>query len=285
MLAVAVILAVAIGLSLGLLGGGGSILTLPILVHVVGVDAKRGIAMSLFVVATTSLVSMLTHARSGNVRWGMAGMFGVAGMAGAALGSRVSVRLPGNVLLASFTAVMFVTSLAMMRPRKGDGEANKPSVVRALFAGAAVGVVAGLVGAGGGFLVVPALALFGGLPMKQAIGTSLMVIAMQSFAGFAVHLSHTAVDWQVMLAITGAAMAGSFPGAWLAKRTQPATLRKWFGWFVFAMAVFMLSKQASPAVSSIAAALGLVAAYLVTRQRAASDTVLPSTVSSSTESV
>jgi len=106
--------------------------------------------------------------------------------------------------------------------------------------------------------------------MKQAIGTSLMVIAMQSFAGFGVHLSHTLVDWNVMFAITGAAVAGSFPGAWLARHLTPATLRKWFGWFVLAMAVFMMSKQASPAVSSVTAGVGLIAAYLLSRQRTAS---------------
>jgi len=261
MLFLAAILALLIGVTLGLLGGGGSILTLPILVYVLHQDAKESIAASLFVVGTTAFVSAITHARAGNVDYKRGLIFGAASMAGAFGGGRVAGYLPGNVLLGAFAAMMLVTSIAMMRPRKepAPGEKHALSVVRVLAAGAGVGLIAGLVGAGGGFLIVPALVLFGGLDMRRAIGTSLFVLTLQSFAGFAGHVTHTHVNWSLTALVTTAAVIGSLGGARLARRLSVQALRSGFAWFVLAMAVFMIGKQ----VSLLAAAITAVAAVTI----------------------
>ncbi|MFO0586649.1 MAG: sulfite exporter TauE/SafE family protein [Polyangiaceae bacterium] len=271
MLFVAAVLALVIGLSLGLLGGGGSILTLPILVYVLHVDAKEAIAASLFVVGTTALVSAVSHARANNVQYRTGALFGAASMTGAFAGGKVAGSLPGNVLLGAFAVMMLVTSLAMMRPRKepAEGETHTLSIGRVLAVGAGVGLVAGLVGAGGGFLIVPALVLFGGLDMRRAIGTSLMVLTLQSFAGFAGHVTHTHVDWTLTGIITASAVMGSLVGARLAKRLSVATLRRGFAWFVLAMAVFMIGKQFSPLAAAITGVVAVVIVLVASRLSAA----------------
>ncbi|MCA9644437.1 MAG: sulfite exporter TauE/SafE family protein, partial [Myxococcales bacterium] len=195
MLVVSLILAALIGISLGLLGGGGSILTVPILTYVVGIAAKPAIAMSLIVVGVTSAVASVQHARNGNVRWGTGLFFGVSSMIGAFLGGRVAYLIPGTVLLGAFGLMMLITALAMLRGRKESKADGKPHALWLVpVEGLIVGAVTGLIGAGGGFLVVPALALLGGLPMKEAVGTSLFVIALKSFAGAAGHLGHVEID-------------------------------------------------------------------------------------------
>lgn len=271
MLFVAALLALFIGLSLGLLGGGGSILTLPILVYVLHQDPKEAIAASLFVVGTTALVSAISHARARNVDYRTGAIFGAASMAGAFAGGKVAGNLPGNVLLGAFAAMMLVTSLAMMRPRKepAPGEKHVLSVVRVLAVGAGVGLIAGLVGAGGGFLIVPALVLFGGLDMRRSIGTSLMVLTLQSFAGFAGHVTHTHVNWTLTAIVTTAAVMGSLVGARLAKRLSVATLRRGFAWFVLAMAVFMIGKQVSLLAAALTAVVSVAIVLVVQRRRGA----------------
>lgn len=244
------ILSVLIGVSLGLLGGGGSILTVPILIYAMGIEPKSAIATSLFVVGVTSLVGSISHARAGRVRYRTGLIFGVAGMIGAFLGGKLAHYIAAEILLLAFALMMIATAVAMLRGRK---EVKAPvttelPVAKVFFEGIVVGVVTGLVGAGGGFLVVPALALLGGLPMNIAIGTSLLVIAMKSFAGLAGYLGHVSVDWQVALSVTGAAVVGSFVGAALAGRIAQETLRKGFGWFVVVMAVYLLNKQLPPSV-------------------------------------
>jgi uncharacterized membrane protein YfcA len=243
MLIIAALLSLFIGLSLGLLGGGGSILTLPILVYVLDVEPKTAIAMSLFVVGTTSATGVVAHARAGRVRFRAGLVFGAAGMAGAFAGGKVAHFLPPTLLLVAFGAVMLTAAAAMMRPRREGGPGREPAISKALGIGLGVGVVAGLVGAGGGFLIVPALALFGGLAMPEAIGTSLLVIALQSFAGFAGHAGHVHLDWTLTAVVTGAAITGGLGGARLARHLSPASLRRGFAWLVLAMGVFLLGKQ------------------------------------------
>ncbi|NWL28828.1 hypothetical protein DM794_17470 [Paenarthrobacter ureafaciens] len=243
-------LSVVIGLSLGVLGGGGSILTVPILVYVAGFEAKEAIAASLFVVGVTSVVSVISHARKGRVMWRTGLIFGAAGMAGAFVGGLLGGHIPGQILLIAFAIMMVATSLAMLRGRKkkNDGGAapvkHELPLGRVLLDGAVVGLVTGLVGAGGGFLVVPALALLGGLPMAVAVGTSLVVIAMKSFAGLAGYLTTVQLDWGITLGVTVAAIVGSLIGAKLAGRIPETALRKAFGWFVLAMGTFVLIQQA-----------------------------------------
>jgi hypothetical protein len=266
-LVLTLLLSVLIGLSLGLLGGGGSILTVPILTYVAGLDPKEAIAASLFVVGVTSAVSAVNHARNRRVKWRTGLVFGVAGMAGAFLGGLAGGYIPGTVLMVAFALMMVATSLAMIRGRKNgaakahDGELP---VLKVVAEGLVVGLVTGLVGAGGGFLVVPALALLGGLSMPVAVGTSLVVIAMKSFAGLAGYLTTVSLDWALVGAVTVAAVAGSFAGARLAGRIPEAALRKGFGVFVLVMGVFVLVQElpgaAGIAVGITAAAAGVAAA-------------------------
>ena len=225
-------------------------------------------------------MSALSHARARNVDYRTGAIFGAASMAGAFAGGKVAGNLPGNVLLGAFAAMMLVTSLAMMRPRKepAPGEKHVLSVGRVLAVGAGVGLVAGLVGAGGGFLIVPALVLFGGLDMRRSIGTSLMVLTLQSFAGFAGHVTHTHVNWTLTAIVTTAAVMGSLVGARLAKRLSVATLRRGFAWFVLAMAVFMIGKQVSLLAAALTAVVSVAIVVVVQRRRGApASSQVPST--------
>ncbi|MEV4544387.1 sulfite exporter TauE/SafE family protein [Micromonospora echinaurantiaca] len=241
-----VALAVVIGISLGLLGGGGSILAVPLLVYVADLPAKEAIATSLLVVGATSAVGMLPHARAGRVRWRTGLIFGLAGMTGAYAGGRLAEFVPAGVLLTGFAIMMLATAVAMIRGRRaaeGRPTPHELPVLRVVLDGVVVGLVTGLVGAGGGFLVVPALALLGGLPMPVAVGTSLVVIAMKSFAGLAGYLSSVSINWGLAAAVTLAAILGSFAGGRLAGKIPADVLRKAFGWFVVVMGVFVLAQQ------------------------------------------
>ena len=265
MIALTIGLAVFVGISLGLLGGGGSILTVPLLAYVAGLDAKQAIATSLLVVGVTSAFGAIAHARAGRVRWKVAAVFGAAAMAGAYTGGRLAHFIPGNVLLIAFAMIMIFAAMAMLRGRKdlGDESAGSLPIAKIVLQGATVGVISGLVGAGGGFLLVPALALLGGLPMPTAVGTSLVVISMQSFAGFAGHLSGESIDWKLAGMVTAAAVVGSLIGGRLTDFVEPATLRKAFGWFVLAMAALVLAEESNIwlglAVAIVAAIAGAMA--------------------------
>ncbi|HEU5155897.1 MAG TPA: sulfite exporter TauE/SafE family protein [Streptosporangiaceae bacterium] len=249
MLALTLAAALAVGIALGLLGGGGSILTVPLLVYVAGVAPKPAIAMSLFVVGATALAGVLPHARAGRVNWRTALLFGGAGMTGAYAGGRLAAYIPAAVLLAAFAVMMAATAAAMLRRRTepAHAPARRP-VYRILAEGAVVGLVTGLVGAGGGFLVVPALVLLGGLSMPVAVGTSLMVIALKSFAGLAGYLHSVDLDWPLTLAVTAAAVVGGVAGSRLTGRIDPVRLRRAFGWSVVVMAGFVLIEQAPAAL-------------------------------------
>ncbi|MFF9505021.1 sulfite exporter TauE/SafE family protein [Streptomyces sp. NPDC014656] len=239
-----------VGVSLGVLGGGGSILTVPILVYLAGQDTKEAIATSLFVVGVTSLAALIPHARAHRVRWRTGLLFGAFSMAGAYGGGRLAAHVPGTALLIAFALMMLATAFAMLRrpraAREPKARHGEPTVKRIAAEGLAVGAVTGLVGSGGGFLVVPALALLGGLPLGTAVGTSLLVIAMNSFAGLAGHLSGASPDRGLALTVTAAAVLGSLAGARLAGRIPQRVLRRAFGWFVVVMGVFVLTRQLDP---------------------------------------
>ncbi|MFF5919850.1 sulfite exporter TauE/SafE family protein [Streptomyces flavochromogenes] len=264
-----------IGVSLGVLGGGGSILTVPILVYLAGQGTKEAIASSLFVVGVTSLAALVPHAWARRVRWRTGLLFGAFSMAGAYGGGRLAEYVPGPVLLVGFALMMLATAVAMLRrPRHGHGqdrpepdraegdrpEKGGPALAGISARGLAVGAVTGLVGSGGGFLVVPALAVLGGLPMGLAVGTSLLVIAMNSFAGLAGHLTGVTIDWGLALTVTAAAVIGSTAGARLAGRIPQHTLRAAFGWFVVVMGVLVLAQQLPAAVWTHPATWGVLGA-------------------------
>lgn len=265
-LAVVLALAVLVGVSLGLLGGGGSILTVPLLVYVAGMPTKEAITASLFVVGVTSVAGAIGHARAGRVEWRTGLVFGAAGMAGAFAGGLLGGYIPGDVLMVAFALMMVATAAAMIRGRKNRSpekahEGRKTG--RIIIDGVVVGLVTGLVGAGGGFLVVPALTLLGGLSMSAAVGTSLLVIAMKSFAGLGGYLTSVQLDWPLVLGVTAAAVVGSVLGGRLVGRVPEAALRKGFGWFVLVMGGFVLVRQGpgwAPEALAVAAAAGLVLA-------------------------
>ena len=262
MIALAAFLAIFIGMAVGMLGGGGSILTTPLLIYVVGFDAKQAIAASLFVVGVTSIFGLISHARAGRVVWRIGLIFGGAGMVGAFIGGQIGSHLPSTLLLAAFAVMMGITAVAMIRGRKQvQGKAHKGlPLFRILLDGLVVGFVTGLVGAGGGFLVVPALALLAGLAMPRAVATSLLVVAMKSFAGLAGYIfsfgggslvslnPETRINWTVTLIITAAAIVGALIGSRIVGKVHPDKLRMAFGYFVLIMAVFILSQQVGYAI-------------------------------------
>ncbi len=249
-LMIALPLSLLIGVSLGLLGGGGSILTVPILVYALDVEPKSAIATSLLVVGVTSAAAMIPHARAGRVRVRTGLIFGAAGMVGAYLAGLVAHFIPAGILMLAFAGMMLITAVAMLRGRRSASEGGVVSgaqrelpVAKVLLEGLVVGAVTGLVGAGGGFLVVPALVLLGGLPMSTAVGTSLVVISMKSLAGLAGYLGHVQIDWKLAAIVSLFAVLGSLLGGRLAGRIPADRLRKSFAWFVVVMGVFILVQQ------------------------------------------
>jgi uncharacterized protein len=257
---VMIALAAVVGVALGMLGGGGSILMVPLLTYVGGLDAKQAIATSLLVVGATSAVGVIGHARAGRVRWGVGLVFGAAGMTGAYGGGLLADYVSGRALLVGFAIVMSVAAVAMLRRPAGatDSDDHRASATRLAAAGVAVGVVMGLVGAGGGFLLVPVLVLLGGLPMPAAAGTSLVVIAAQSLAGLAGHLVSTPIDWRLAGLVTAGAVIGGVVGGRLTVMVEPDVLRQGFGWFVLAMASVILAQEAGPVVGAAAAVMCVV---------------------------
>ena len=248
MMLIILFLSLVMGAVLGLLGGGGSILTVPILAYVAGLPPGEAIASSLVVVGVTSLVGAINHARRGSVDWRTGIVFGGVAMVGAFAGGRLASFFPGWLLLALFAGLMVTTSVVMLRRKKNapSSASSRAGIPLIAVEGFLVGAVTGLVGAGGGFLVVPALVLLGGLSMHKAIGTSLLVIAMKSAAGVAGHLSHVDVDWTLTGAVAAFAVVGSIIGARYTARISADTLRVAFAWFVLAMGTFILAKELLP---------------------------------------
>jgi uncharacterized protein len=239
-----------IGLALGLLGGGGSILTVPILVYGLGLEPKQAIATSLLVVAVTSSAALVGHGRRGLVDFRTGLLFGGSGMLGAFLGAHLASFVPGSILLLGFAGMMLATAVAMLRSSNEvdtagacDRTAAQLPVARVIRHGIIVGVLTGLVGAGGGFLIVPALVLLGGMPIRTAVATSLLVIALKSFAGFAGYAGHVAIDWQLAGLVTSSAVVGSIAGSLLSTRIPTDALKRGFAWFVLAMALLVVVEQ------------------------------------------
>jgi uncharacterized membrane protein YfcA len=252
----ALFLAAGVGLSLGLFGGGASMLSVAVLSFALGMPAKAAIAASLLVTGVTSTAALIVQRRSRlvSVRAGVA--FGSVGMVGAFVGSRLGRLLPEAVLLTAFELVMLLTSIAMLRFSPVSSEAgwqraseeqsvHSPRVVTLAFS---IGIVSGMIGAGGGLLIVPALALHGRMPMKRATATSLLIIALQSFAGFVGHLGHSSFEWAAVVPFVLMAALGGAAGAVLAKRARPEPLRRGFAGLVLLVAIVALVQQLSRVV-------------------------------------
>lgn len=266
--------AVLMGLSLGLIGGGGSILTVPILVYLFQVDAVLATAYSLFIVGLTSLVGSFSHIKLGNIHWRTAIVFGIPSIVSVFLTRSYLVpRIPDPIvtfsrdpnggaafvmtkavgLMVLFAVIMVMAAYSMIRPSKNSKatsdvlaadtqpQFNYPLI---LAEGAIVGVVTGLVGAGGGFLIIPALVLLAKLPMKQAVGTSLMIIAAKSLIGFVGDMrGDEVIDWSFLATFSSIAIVGILLGSWLSKRIPGEKLKPAFGWFVLVMGTYIIVKE------------------------------------------
>ncbi|HUQ45314.1 MAG TPA: sulfite exporter TauE/SafE family protein [Gemmatimonadaceae bacterium] len=262
-------LAALIGLSLGIMGGGGSILTVPVFVYVLRFDPKLAIAMSLPVVGATSLIGALGHWRAGNVNLKTATLFGAIAMIGAYAGARLAMFLTGAMQLALLAVVMLAAAVAMLRSARRDPSPagaptapERPMAIGLLLPVAiAVGLITGVVGIGGGFLVVPALVILARVPMKQAVGTSLLVIAMNSAAGFAGYLGRVQVPWGFMAAFTAIAAMGILAGTYLVRFVSQRALKRAFAAFLLLMGAFILYKNRDALrPSGVAPAAGTVPA-------------------------
>lgn len=252
---------VFIGIALGLIGGGGSILTVPVLVYLFNIDAVLATAYSLFVVGTTSVVGSFSYFKNGLVNIKTAVVFGIPSIAAVFLTRAFIVpAIPNEVfnivgftitksilLMLLFAVLMIFTSYSMIKKEKDvtkelpqEQEFNYPLI---LVEGAFIGILTGLVGAGGGFLIIPALVLLSKLPMKEAVGTSLVIIAAKSLIGFFGERGEAAIDWLFILQVSVFAVVGIFIGMALSKRINAKKLKPAFGWFVLVMGVYIIIKE------------------------------------------
>jgi uncharacterized protein len=253
-------LAAVIGISLGLIGGGGSILTLPILVYLLGINPVLSTAYSLFIVGSTSLVGSVSYMKKGLVNYKTAIIFAIPSFIAVfltrkylmpaisdelfTLGNLVVNKELGIMVL--FALVMLMASYSMITDNKPEAEEehtlkyNYPLIAAE---GLVVGTLTGVVGAGGGFLIIPALVLLVRLPMKMAVGTSLLIIAAKSLIGFIGDLGNQVIDWKFLIIFTGLSIMGIFVGTYLTKFIPAEKLKKSFGWFVLIMAVYILVKE------------------------------------------
>ena len=246
--------AIAIGVSLGLLGSGGSILTVPVLVYLLGQDEKVAIAGSLAIVGTIALAGSLQYLRGRLIDWRNVWLFGLPGMIGTYAGAWIAGYVSGLLQLVIFAGVMLLASYFMLRPIRITSAVPAPArhPGKIVADGLAVGALTGFVGVGGGFLIVPALVLLGGLGMHHAVATSLAIIALKSFAGFWKYLDVLAdrglsLDWTVLSVVTALGVIGSLVGNRLAVRLPHDLLKRGFGIFLILTAAFIIW-QSAPAV-------------------------------------
>lgn len=250
-----------IGISLGLIGGGGSILTVPVLVYLFGLQPLLATSYSLFVVGSTSLIGAINNFKKGLVNVKAALLFGSASIVTVFITRKFFVPvIPKNivrigsidvteslVVMGLFAFLMLLSSISMIRNKKVEAEqaecSNCIRFTKLLSYGIAIGIVTGLLGAGGGFLLIPALVFLLKLPMKKAIGTSLMIIALNSLIGFVGDLGHFSIDWIFLFKITAIAITGILIGGTIGKKIQGDKLKKGFGWFVLAMGIYILLKE------------------------------------------
>jgi hypothetical protein len=249
--------AIAIGVSLGLLGSGGSILTVPVLVYLLGQDEKVAIAGSLAIVGTIALAGSLQYLRGRLIDWRNVWLFGLPGMIGTYAGAWIAGYVSGLLQLVIFAGVMLLASYFMLRPIRIASVAPTPTrhPGKIVADGLAVGALTGFVGVGGGFLIVPALVLLGGLPMHRAVATSLVIIALKSYSGFWKYLDvladqGLALDWPTLGIVTALGIAGSFVGNHFATRLPQQHLRRLFGWFLIVMGIYIFARSLPGLVAS-----------------------------------
>ncbi len=249
--------ALLIGISLGLIGGGGSILTIPVLVYLFHIPPTVATGYSLFIVGCSSLAGAYKNYRRDNINFKAAFSFGIASIITVVLIRKFLIPvipdhlfMIGNIIVTKslatmllFAIVMIIASQSMIKKQvvEKSGDSDNPIVLtKALFRGVQVGILTGLLGAGGGFIIIPVLIFSFNLSMKQAIGTSLLIIAMNSLFGFAGDLFHHQFDWSLLLPITAIAVTGVFIGRKMGETIPGEKLKKGFGWFVLVMGVYII---------------------------------------------
>lgn len=250
--------AILIGISLGLIGGGGSILTVPVLVYLFGLDAFLAAEYSLFIVGISSAAGSLTYFKKGLVDFKTALVFGIPSIISIFMTRLYIVPLiPENVLetgnftitkniflLLVFAILMIAASYKMIRKNKAENtDTGKRNTLLAAGEGSLIGVLTGLVGAGGGFMIIPALVGLLKIPMKKAIGTSLVIIALNSLIGFSSSIGNTAIEWKFLVSVALIAVAGIFIGSRLSEKIDGRKLKPAFGWFILAMGVYIILKE------------------------------------------
>lgn len=253
--------AILIGISLGLIGGGGSILTVPVLVYILQVDPVLATAYSLFIVGSTSLVGAGTFMKKGLVNYKTAMVFAIPSFIAVFLTRKFLVpwlpdplftlgdtAITKNVgIMVFFALIMLAASISMIIGKKctdcDESEEIKFNYPMIAIEGSVVGLITGIVGAGGGFLIIPALVLLAKLPMKMAVGTSLLIIAAKSLIGFLGDVSTQTIDWNMLLIFTGLSIIGIFVGSALSKKINEKILKTIFGWFVLIMGIYIISKE------------------------------------------
>lgn len=242
-------LAILIGLSLGLMGGGGSILTVPVLVYILDYSPKDSIALSLAIVGTTTLFGSLSHFKNRNIDLKASLAFAPTAMIGSFFGAKVSVLLSGQLQLVIFSIVMLIAAYFMLKGRKetpvpedNANSINYPSIV---FAGLFVGFLTGIIGVGGGFMIVPALVLLANIPMKKAIGSSLVIITLNSFTGFLGHIESANIEWDFLIQFSIFTTIGIFIGSYFVKFISQNMLKKSFAIFLVIMGFVILYKNYS----------------------------------------
>jgi len=244
-----------IGLSLGALGGGGSILAVPALVYAAGQDPKGATTTSLVLVTITALIGIIPHWRAGRVRLAAGTVFGLAGIGGSLLGSAWNEAVDADVLLLAFSALMLVAAYAMWRRLKTQTPTDVPleavavrldatTAVTVVVAGSFIGLLTGFFGVGGGFVIVPALVLALGFTMPEAVGTSLLVIAVNSTVALATRLPAGSIEWGTVVPFTIASLIGVFVGSRLASTRDPSFLQKWFIGFLVVVAFYTATSSA-----------------------------------------
>lgn len=246
MLSLATGLVLVIGLLLGMLGGGGSVLLVPVLLYVLSLEPKSALLTSQLIMAVTCSITVAVHARAGRVVWRTGAVFGLAGMLGAYLGGRMARYVPGKLLLLGFIALMLVSALRMLRGQPARSQVvsgRRENLHQGAILGLPTGFVSGMLGIGGGFILVPVLTLLGGLAIEQAVGTSLLIIAMQSLAGSVGYLGCAAVHWPVVATLATAMALSSVLGGLLTQRLPAARLRRLFAGLLIGVAVLMLIKN------------------------------------------
>ena len=248
-IALALALGVVIGVLLGLLGGGGSILAVPALVYALGLGVELAIAISLIVIGVASAAGAVPKVRAGQVQWRLAGIFAAVGMPATLAGAAIGRHLSQPAIMLGFAVVMVIAGWRMLSDSADTGTACKVGedginwrrcAPRSILSGVAVGLLTGLFGVGGGFLIIPALVLMLGVEMPIAVGTSLLIIVANSAAGLISHLPGVSIDWTIAAAFVATAMVGSLIAGHFGTKLDTGRLQHWFAYLVFAVAAYVL---------------------------------------------